>query len=190
MTNNKGKRTDNNSKKELVLAKPRKSYMPLAIAAVAIIIAATAFVVVYSLQLGSRQPAMESSIGNPIAQSGLAQQVSYPLSLFADNQAHYFEHKAENLTIRYFILKSSDGIVRAAFDACDVCWPAGKGYVQEGDEMVCRNCGRRFPSKMINQVQGGCNPAPLKREVQGDQLMIRVSDILQGQQYFNFRGRA
>ena len=54
--------------------------------------------------------------------------VSFPTSLFDDGKARHFEHVDGELTIRYFILKSSDGVIRAAFDACDVCWPAGKGY--------------------------------------------------------------
>ena len=106
-----------------------------------------------------------------------------------DGKARHFEHVDGKHTIRYFILKSSDGIIRAAFDACDVCWPAGKGYYQEGDFMVCRNCGRRFESVLINEVKGGCNPAPLKRELEGQNLIININDILKGKQYFNFSGR-
>ena len=112
--------------------------------------------------------------------------VAYPADMFADGKARHFEYKNGDMTIRYFILKSSDGIIRAAFDACDVCWPAGKGYYQDGDAMVCRNCGRRFASVLVNEVQGGCNPAPLKRELNGNSLVIAVEDILQGGQYFDF----
>jgi uncharacterized membrane protein len=116
--------------------------------------------------------------------------VSYPVSLFADGHARHFELKHENLTIRYFVLKSSDGVIRAAFDACDVCWPAGKGYYQDGDVMVCRNCGRRFASVLVNEVQGGCNPAPLKRSLQGEHVVILAQDILEGKKYFDFTGKA
>jgi len=83
-------------------------------------------------------------------------------------------------------LKSADGVVRAAFDACDVCWRSGKGYTQDGDEMVCKNCGRRFASNRINDVQGGCNPAPLNRSVEGDHLIIQAEDIVRGRAYFDF----
>ena len=69
--------------------------------------------------------------------------------------------------MKYFVLKSSDGTVRAAFDACDVCYAQKKGYQQEGDEMVCGNCGQRFPSAQINEVEGGCNPSPIERTVKG-----------------------
>jgi uncharacterized membrane protein len=35
-------------------------------------------------------------------------------------------------------------------------------------------------------VQGGCNPAPLKRTIENGNLVIRINDILDGKQYFNF----
>jgi uncharacterized membrane protein len=73
-----------------------------------------------------------------------------------------------------------------------VCWPAGKGYVQMGDSMVCRNCGRRFASVRVNEVQGGCNPAPLFRRVEGTDLVISRENILEGRAFFDFgkRGRS
>ena len=116
--------------------------------------------------------------------------VTYPASLFEDGKARHFEHTDGDLHIRYFVIKSSDGVIRAAYDACDVCWPAGKGYYQEGDFMVCRNCGRRFASVLVNEVQGGCNPAPLNRQVVDGKVVIQVADISAGRQYFNFKGKA
>jgi uncharacterized membrane protein len=111
----------------------------------------------------------------------------YQISQFADGKARHFTYSAPGgITIKYFIIKSSDGVIRAAFDACDVCWPSGKGYQQDGDTMVCRNCGKRFASKLVNEVKGGCNPAPLKRTIKGDKLVIQTKDILEGRNYFNF----
>ena len=120
----------------------------------------------------------------------LADEVSHPVKLFEDGRARHFQmDTGEGLAIKYFVLKSSDGVIRAAFDACDVCWPSGKGYYQEGDYMVCRNCGKRFVSVKVNEIKGGCNPAPLERQVVGDKLVIKVKNILEGKQYFNFSGK-
>jgi len=178
-----------NNKKKIVMGDNRKTLKPQIVIAAVIALALLGGVgyAIYSVQ-GQSVPVTASTAYEP--QQANATSVSYPLDLFNDGQAHHFEHKVNGQAIRYFILKSSDGIVRAAFDACDVCWPEGKGYVQSGDEMVCRNCGRRFASVMINEVQGGCNPAPLHRTVEGDHLVIQINDILTGQQYFNFKGRA
>ncbi len=124
------------------------------------------------------------------AQPANANRVTYPVAMFADGKARHFDFKDGEHTIRYFIIKSADGVLRAAFDACDVCWPAGKGYYQEGDVMVCRNCGRKFVSTKVNEVKGGCNPAPLNRRVEGDLLVIENEDIRSGRGYFDFKGKA
>ena len=110
--------------------------------------------------------------------------VRLPVSTFDDGQARWYTYPGQGKDIQFFVLKSSDGVIRAAFNACDVCYLSKKGYRQEGDEMVCNNCGQRFPSKLINEVRGGCNPSPLERTIEGDELVIQVDDILAGANYF------
>ena len=110
--------------------------------------------------------------------------VRLPLATFDDGKAHYYTYVHNGKPVEFFILKSADGTVRAAFNACDVCYPYRKGYRQEGDEVVCNNCGRRFPANQINVVQGGCNPAPLDRSVDSDTLLIRAEDLAAGVKYF------
>jgi len=170
------------AKKAVVLGTGQKSRLPLFIAvACAAIIAGGGFLYyAYNTTGSSPVPATSS------AETKTANQVTFPTRLFDDGKARHFQHVAGSFTIKYFILKSSDGVIRAAFDACDVCWPAGKGYYQDGDVMVCRNCGRRFASVLVNEVKGGCNPAPLIRNVENGKVVIQVKDILEGKQYFNF----
>lgn len=116
-----------------------------------------------------------------VAEDGV---VRLPLSTFDDFKAHHYTYMHLGRPIEFFVLKSNDGVVRAAFNACDVCFLSKKGYTQDGDEVVCNNCGRRFPSDQINVVHGGCNPSPLQRTVEGDSLVIQVEDIVRGQEYF------
>ncbi|MEX1312784.1 MAG: DUF2318 domain-containing protein [Desulfotignum sp.] len=104
--------------------------------------------------------------------------VSLPLKDISDGNAHYYRVKSDKgIMVKFFVVKSSDGVIRAAVDACDVCYRSGKGYVQEGGTMVCTNCGMRFATDRINEVKGGCNPAPLARTVKEDQLLIAMSQI-------------
>ena len=118
-------------------------------------------------------------------------EVVHPVKLFEDGRARHFQIDVKDgLTIKYFVLKSSDGVIRAAFDACDVCWYSGKGYYQEGDYMVCRNCSKRFASVNVNVLRGGCNPAPLERQVVGENLVIQVKDIVEGRRYFDLSRRS
>lgn len=110
--------------------------------------------------------------------------VYIPVAKVGDGKAHYYQYSQDSQTVKFFVVKSPDGIIRAAFDACDVCFPAKKGYSQDGDFMICNNCGRRFHASRINVEEGGCNPAPLKRTVKGDQLVIAVKDIIPGSRFF------
>jgi uncharacterized membrane protein len=50
--------------------------------------------------------------------------------------------------------------------------------------MVCNNCDQRFRTDRINEVKGGCNPAPLERTVAGDRVVIAEADIAKGAWYF------
>ena len=178
-------RNTREAKKAIVINTGKKNPIPIVIAA-AVVIAAAAGLGLFLFPINDLSPIPVSTATDDHGR------FTYAVNLFDDGQARHFDFAdAESkTTIKYFILKSADGVIRAAFDACDVCWPEGKGYVQDGTAMVCRNCGRRFGSVMINEVQGGCNPAPLKRTLQGDQVVIRADDLKKGQTYFNFTKKA
>jgi len=109
----------------------------------------------------------------------------FPVSEFQDGKARHFNFKiSPNQSIRFFVIKSSDGVIRAAFDACEVCYRAKKGYAQQGDNMVCLNCGMKFKSVKVNEVTGGCNPSALKRTVKDGNVIISQQDLLVGAKYF------
>jgi uncharacterized membrane protein len=182
-------RSTREAKKAIVMKTSKKNPTPIIIAAVVVIAVAAGlgwFLIPFN---GPSDNPMAGAPGSATGENG---QITYAVSLFDDGQARHFDFvdAGSKTTIKYFILKSADGIIRAAFDACDVCWPEGKGYVQDGTVMICRNCGRRFESVNVNEVQGGCNPAPLKRTIQGDQLVIQTEDLKKGHTYFNFAKRA
>jgi uncharacterized membrane protein len=109
----------------------------------------------------------------------------FPVASFQDGKAKHFEYKpSPDQRIRFFVVKSTDGVIRAAFDACEVCWKAKKGYVQQGNDMICINCGLKFRTDKVNEVTGGCNPSALKRTVQGANVVISQQDVMSGLRYF------
>ena len=110
--------------------------------------------------------------------------ITFNTADFSGGKAAYYTTKAAGKSIDFFVLQSSDGVIRAAFDACDVCYAAKKGYRQEGDIMVCNNCGQQFPSVRINIEKGGCNPSPLNRRLEGESVIITKADIQKGLMYF------
>ena len=172
-------------KKAIILETKKKSRLPVLLVSglAVLVIAAAAFFM-------TRNNRGETFAADSFKTDASATLITHPVELFADGKARHFSYKVnDTITIQYFILKSSDGVIRAAFDACDVCWPAGKGYQQSGDVMICRNCGRKFASVMVNEVKGGCNPAPLNRKVEDGKVVLQINDILSGKQYFDFSKR-
>ncbi len=110
--------------------------------------------------------------------------VTIPVAQVSDGKAHFFSYRSGDAHVDFFVLKSDDGVIRAAFDACDVCYHAKQGYRQDGDSMICNNCGMKFRSDMINEVKGGCNPAPIQRSLADGQLVIAAAELAQGGKYF------
>jgi uncharacterized membrane protein len=110
--------------------------------------------------------------------------IAIPLAQVSDGKAHFFSYRSGVTSVDFFVLKSHDGVIRAALDTCDVCYQAQKGYRQEGDVMVCNSCDQKFSSDRINEVKGGCNPAPLGRSVEGDRVVIAAAELESGVRYF------
>ena len=109
-----------------------------------------------------------------VAENGV---VRIPLTQIGTS-ATFFEYQArDSKAVRFFVIKSSDGVYRAAADACEVCYREKRGYHQQGDDMVCRKCGQHFASKDVNEVTGGCNPSAIHRTIQGDSLLIAAADL-------------
>ncbi len=105
--------------------------------------------------------------------------VSIPLSDITDN-ARWYEYDLGSSKIKFFAVKASDGTVKTGFDACDVCYTEKKGYGQEGDYMVCNNCGNRYPIDGLgteNKTPGGCWPGYLPNVIEGDNILIKKSDL-------------
>jgi len=105
--------------------------------------------------------------------------VSIPLSEIT-NSAKWYEYDLGGEEIRFFAVKANDGSIKTAFDACDVCYGFKKGYRQEGDYMICNNCGLRYPIDGLgteNKNPGGCWPGYLPNVIQGDSVLIKSSDL-------------
>jgi uncharacterized membrane protein len=101
--------------------------------------------------------------------------------------ATFYEYNFNGVNIRYFAVKAEDGSIKTAFDECDVCFRSKKGYRQEGNFMVCNNCGNRYPISGLgteNKAGGGCWPGYLPSELIEDNLAIKISDLNKGVRLF------
>lgn len=132
-------------------------------------------------------PSLATSAVAAGAASGETERVYDPAQL-ADGKARYYDYTStEGLRIRYFLVRDGAGKVHSAFDACDSCWPEGKGYSQDGGEMICNNCRMRFKVEKVGEVKGGCNPSPLKTTLRDGKLVVACSDLEGGKGLFNYK---
>jgi uncharacterized membrane protein len=125
-----------------------------------------------------------SFFGGPKEVKAKAGAVTLSLSEVSDGKAHFFTYKTGGKDVQFFVIKSRDGVVRTALNACDVCFREKKGYTQEGDTMKCNNCGMRFHSNKIMEVKGGCNPSPVNRTLSANSVSIPEADLKAGVAYF------
>lgn len=102
------------------------------------------------------------------------------------SQIKNYSYDADGIKVNYFVVKGSDGEVRAAFDACDVCG-GYKGYRQKGNDVICNNCGRFFSIQDIGTKNrgGGCWPSYLSNKIEGNNILIKKSELAEGA--FRFR---
>lgn len=104
---------------------------------------------------------------------------------FDDGQAHFYRYAtAGGREIRFVVVKTFDGVVRTAFDSCELCYKQRRGYRQAGHLMMCNNCRRTLPLMRVNVIKGGCNPGPIERMVQGHQVLLKASNLELGTTYF------
>lgn len=77
----------------------------------------------------------------------------------------FYPYEIDGVKLEVMAVKASDGTIRTAFNTCQVCYPSGRGYyVQEGDIVICQNCGNTFRISQIEKIKGGCNPVPIVAE--------------------------
>ena len=74
----------------------------------------------------------------------------------------FYPIEVDGTEMEVLAVKDSEGYIRTAFNTCQVCYDSGKGYyVQDGNELICQNCGNRFTVDQVEVQSGGCNPWPI-----------------------------
>lgn len=93
--------------------------------------------------------------------------------------AKWYTYDSDNLRVRYFLAKGTDGKIHLGTDACDVCYKNKKGYRQDGAVMTCNNCGQTFAINSLGtqNTSGGCWPSYIPMKIDGDYVTIERSDL-------------
>ncbi len=101
-------------------------------------------------------------------------QVRIPLSELTDQSLHFYTADVNGTVVRFLIIHKTNGDYTAALDACQICGRAG--YRQEGQNVICRNCGASIYVPSIGD-HGGCNPIPVKSSVVGGEVIVDLSAL-------------
>ncbi len=83
-------------------------------------------------------------------------------------------HSSNGADVRILAIARNDGSVAVAYDACTLCGAAG--YVQQGEDLICRRCGAPINRDTVGEA-GGCNPIPLKYTLEDNEIVIKTGDI-------------
>jgi len=101
-------------------------------------------------------------------------QVEISLSELTDSSLHYYTADVNGTVIRFLVIHQTNGNYSVALDACQICgW---KGYRQEGQNVICRNCGAMIYIPSIGD-RGGCNPIPVKSRVEDGEVVVDLSAL-------------
>ena len=125
----------------------------------------------------------EVAAAPPPAQSVTAQngEVRIPEANVNDGRLHFFTLDAHATTIRFLIIRRPGGGYATALDACAICGPAG--YRQDGQNVICRNCGAPIYIPTIGQ-SGGCNPVGFASRSEGGQVVFDVAALVEAAKPF------
>ncbi|MFZ3217358.1 MAG: Fe-S-containing protein [Candidatus Acidiferrales bacterium] len=100
--------------------------------------------------------------------------VRIPLSDLTDSSLHFYTADVSGTVIRFLVIHKLNGDYAVALDACQICGTAG--YRQEGQTVICRNCGAAIYIPSIGQ-SGGCNPISVKSRVEGGEVIVDLSAL-------------
>ena len=116
--------------------------------------------------------------------------VQIPVKRVDDGKAHFYYVAIDNTKVVFFVVMTSDGVYRTAFDACAEggCGTPRSRFSQseDGSKMVCYHCQVEFSTRYINEGNrdGICNPAPLDRKYDESFVTIALADLREGSRYF------
>ena len=101
----------------------------------------------------------------------------------------FYPIKVDGVEMEIIAVKDSEGEIRTAFNTCQVCYSSGRGYyVQDGDVLVCQNCGNQFTIDDIGVEAGGCNPWAIMsddRTIKNGKLEISYDYLKESEQIFS-----
>ncbi len=140
-------------------AKKKKNSLLLPMTALAL--AAAAGAAYFGLGRTGLEPGTSADTAVAVQRIGQGESLVITLKDLS-NQASFFPIEVDGMKMEVLAVKDSSGRARTAFNTCQVCYGSGRGvYTQQGNTLVCGNCGNRFSVDQVEVEAGGCNPFPI-----------------------------
>jgi high-affinity iron transporter len=92
----------------------------------------------------------------------------------AEGELNRYSVDVHGTTVRFLLYRKPDGKVASVFDACEIC--GAVGFYKGSNGLICKNCAAPINPQAVGQ-RGGCNPIPLHSDLQGDSVVINVTDL-------------
>ncbi len=183
MTNKNNKGTSKKEQLKRVEEAKKQKKMMMGVAIIAIVVIGMGMALTLNGSNDSQSPYSNPVSNPPVTTQG---EVMIPISDITPT-AKYFKETIDGVEVKFFVVEGDDGVVHAAFDACDVCYREKKGYTQDGNVMVCNNCGNQYATNGIgtkNTSGGGCWPGYLETSIEDGNLVISKSVLADGTYYW------
>ena len=128
---------------------------------------------VYSRAAQAIMPPVQLSFANNMVQ--------VPVDQLKDRELHHYQVAVGGAEVRFIAIIDSSDTVRVGLDACQIC--GNQGYYQQGQNVICRNCGSAIYIPTIGSA-GGCNPIHIDYLVQNNTLIISRAELENAARYF------
>ena len=91
---------------------------------------------------------------------------------------------AGNQEVQFLVGRDREGVIQVGFNANAQHYKTRRGFSFQDGWIIDNKCETTTRLSAINAGGRGCKPAALTHRVDGDELVLREPDILEGWRYF------
>ena len=112
-------------------------------------------------------------------------EISIPLSRVGDGEVHFFTYRHDGKNVNFLIRTDGSGKLQAHLDACFSCYRYRRGYVVEGDDLVCIACRLAYSTEdEVWDFIGACAPISVHSTIEANSLVIKDRLLVRAAKYF------
>jgi uncharacterized membrane protein len=105
----------------------------------------------------------------------VGKEIIIPIEKIEDGHLHRYNYTAaDNIEMRFIVIKKNEAAYGVGLDACDICGPTG--YYERKNEVICRLCDVVMNISTIG-FKGGCNPVPLAYTLRSGNMVIDTENL-------------